>query len=96
MVISEYKEVCTVMKIQRLSDDAIKLRFIPFSLRDNAKKWLYSMATNSIITWAKFIAIFQKKFFPMHKTTMIQSEINQFRQREKEQFWRYLEWFKNF
>jgi len=38
MFISEFEKVCAMMKIQQLSDDAIKLRFIPFSLRDNAKK----------------------------------------------------------
>ena len=43
-------EICAMMKIQQLSHDAVKLRFIPFSLRNNAKKWLYSMTTNT--TWA--------------------------------------------
>ena len=79
MFISEFEEVC-VMKIQQLGDDAIKLRFIPFSRRDNAKKWLYTLTTNST-TWAKFVATFLK-FFPMHKTR-IRSEINQFRQRDR-------------
>ena len=40
-----------------------RLRFIPFSLRDNAKKWLYNLIANSISTWAKFVAVFLKKFF---------------------------------
>jgi len=50
MFISEFEEVCATMKIQQLSDDAVKLRFIPFALRNNAKKWMYSLATNSIST----------------------------------------------
>ena len=36
--ISEFEEVCTMFKIQHLSEDAIKLRFIPFALKDNMKK----------------------------------------------------------
>ena len=32
--ISEFEEVCA-MKIQQQSGDALKLRFIPFALRDN-------------------------------------------------------------
>jgi len=67
-----------MMKIQQLSDNAIKLRFVPFALWDNAKKWLYSLKTNSITTWAEFVAIFLKKFFSKHKTARIRSEINQF------------------
>jgi len=74
MFISEFKEVCAMMNIQQLSNNAIKLRFISFSLRDNAKK-LYSLATNSITTWTEFVTDFLKKFFPMHKTARIQSEI---------------------
>jgi len=73
MFISEF-EVCILMKIQQLSDDAIKLRFIPFSIKDNAKKWLYSLGTNSIMTRVKFVAIFLK-FFQMYKTTRIRSKI---------------------
>ena len=92
MFISEFEEVCTMMKIQQLSDDAVKLRFIPFLLRDDVMNW--SLATNSITMWADFVAVFLK-FFSMHKTTRIQSEINQFRQRKKEPFWRNLERFKD-
>jgi len=35
--ISEFEEVCAMMKTQQLSDDTVKLKFIPFALRDNAK-----------------------------------------------------------
>ena len=33
-----------MMKIPHLTDDAIRLRFVPFALKDLAKKWLYSLA----------------------------------------------------
>ena len=94
MFISEFEKVWVMMKIQQLSDDAVKLRFIPFKRRDNTKKWIYSLETNSITIWAEFVAVFLK-FFPMHKTERIQSEINQFRQREKKPFGRYLDRLKD-
>jgi hypothetical protein len=93
--ISEFEEVCTMLKIQHLTDDAVKLRFIPFALRDNAKKWLYSLVTNSITTWKEFITVFLKKYFSMHKTAKIRGEINQCRQKSGEPFWKYLERFKD-
>ena len=34
-----------------LADDAIRLRFVPFALKDLAKKWLYSLAVGSITSW---------------------------------------------
>src|ERR1700734_1102009 len=43
MFIREFEEVCAMLKIQHLTEDVIKLRFIPFALRDLAKKWLYSL-----------------------------------------------------
>ena len=58
MFINEFEEVCAMMKIKQLSDDGVTLRFISFSLRDNIKKWLYSLKTNSITTSAEFVAIF--------------------------------------
>jgi len=46
--IREFEEVCLMMKIPYLVDDTIRLRFIPFTLKDLAKKWLYSLAAGSI------------------------------------------------
>ena len=40
--IREIEKVCLMMKIPYLVDDAIRLRFVPFSLKDLAKKWLYN------------------------------------------------------
>lgn len=85
MFITEFEEVCAMMKIKDLIDDAVKLCLIPFALRGNARKWLYSLTTNSISTWVEFF-IFLKKFFPMHKTARIRNEINQFHQLPDESF----------
>lgn len=41
------------------SKDAIKLRFILYTLKDNTKKWLYSMPTNYITFWDEFITVFK-------------------------------------
>ena len=46
--IREFKEEYLMMKIPPLVDDAIGLRFVPFDLKDLAKKWLYSLAASSI------------------------------------------------
>ena len=84
-----------MLRIQQLSEDAIKLHFIPFALRDLAKKWLYSLATNTITTWGEFVEVFLKKFFPRHKTAKIGSAINQFSKHTDEPFWIYLDRFKD-
>ena len=34
----EFEEVCTTMRLQQLTEDAVKLRLINFALKDSAKK----------------------------------------------------------
>jgi len=48
--IREFEKVCLMMNIPHLIDDAIRLRFVPFALKDLAKKWIYSLAIGSIIS----------------------------------------------
>jgi len=69
-----------------LVDNVIRLRFVLFSLKDLAKKWLYSLAAGSITSWDGFIKIFLKKFYPFHKTTLIRKNIMQFKLEPSEQF----------
>lgn len=46
--ISDLEEVYVMMKIQQLSNDVIRLKFILFALKDNAKNWLYGMMFISV------------------------------------------------
>ena len=48
--IRKFEEVCAIMKLQQLLENEIKLRLINFALKDNAKKWLYSLPNQSITT----------------------------------------------
>ena len=75
--------------------DAIKLCFVPFSLKDLAKKLLYSLEAGSISSWDSFVKAFLKKFYPIHKMTQIRKSILQFKQTTNEPFWKYFEHFKD-
>ena len=77
--IREFEKVCLMMKIPSVGIDAIKLRFVPFSLKDLARKWLYSLEVGSISSWDNFIKAFLKKFYPVHKTAQIRKSILQFK-----------------
>ena len=41
--IRKFEVVCATIRLQQLSEDEIKLRLINFTLKDNAKKWLYCL-----------------------------------------------------
>ena len=46
--LDEFLEICTTIKLQNFSEDALKMRLFPFSLKDKAKYWLNSLEPNSI------------------------------------------------
>ena len=46
-----FLNMCATFKINRVTDDAIRLRLFPFSVRDKAQLWLASLSNESIITW---------------------------------------------
>jgi len=71
-----------MIKISHLADDAIRLRFIPFALKNLAKKWLYSLAVGSITFCDGFIKVFLKKFYPIHKTALVRKNIMQFKKKK--------------
>ena len=49
--VQNFLEICDTFKNNGVSDDAIRLRLFPFSLRDKAKSWLNSLPANTITTW---------------------------------------------
>ncbi|KAF7808358.1 uncharacterized protein G2W53_035101 [Senna tora] len=49
--ILNFLEICDTFKHNGVSDDAIRLRLFPFSLRNKAKFWLQSLPEGSITTW---------------------------------------------
>ena len=93
--IREFEEVCVMMKISQLTEDAVRLRFIPFALKDIDKKWLYNMPASSVSSWDDFVKVFLKKFYPIHKTALMRKNIMQFKQESNEPFWKYFERFKD-
>ncbi|XP_077232805.1 uncharacterized protein LOC143871649 [Tasmannia lanceolata] len=95
LFLREFEDVCALIKMQQLTDDAVKLRFITFSLKEGAKKWLYGLPTNSITTWEEFAVAFLKKFFPLHKTNKLRNDILQFKQKPLESFSKFMERFKD-
>ncbi|CAL9029458.1 unnamed protein product, partial [Prunus brigantina] len=64
MHIKQFFEICATIKIQGLDDEQIKMRLFPFSLKDKAKSWLYSLPNASIHTWDELSNKFLQKFFP--------------------------------
>ena len=48
--LDDFLEICSIIHIQDLPNDALKLILFPFSLKDRAKTWLRSIG-KIITTW---------------------------------------------
>jgi len=55
LFLSEFEELCNMIDFHNVHIDVVKLRFVLFALRDNAKRWMYSLLANSILSWNEFI-----------------------------------------
>ncbi|KAM1218500.1 hypothetical protein TB2_045615 [Malus domestica] len=76
--ISNFVEICETLKIHGATNDAIRLRLFPFSLKDKGKSWFNSLPADSITTWDELANQFLQRFFPPSKTSKLRNEIMTF------------------
>ena len=92
--LKELHVVCTIMKPTGVTEDQIKLRAFPFSLKDSAKDWLYYLPSGSIKTWNEMKRLFLEKYFLASRAANIRKEICGVRQHNGESLHEYWERFK--
>ena len=76
--LNDFHAICQTFKYENFSDDDVKLRLFPFSLKDRARSWLNTLPANSIASWEQMVTKFLNKYFPVHKTNAIRREISEF------------------
>jgi len=62
--IRDFFDLCKTQNVHGLNAEGTRLILFPFSLKDNAKLWLNSLAAGSIHNWEELTTKFLKKFFP--------------------------------
>ncbi|KAL5548071.1 hypothetical protein UlMin_003302 [Ulmus minor] len=93
--IREFEKVVATFQNRANVLDIVKLRFFPFSLKDNAKVWLYSLRPRSIGSWDEMTQAFFQKYFPTHKTSGLRRQISNFGQKESETLYQVWERYKD-
>ena len=83
------------MKYNGVSDDAIRLRLFPFSLKEKAKHWLISEPPDSVTSWDDLSNKFLARFFPLAKAAKLRIDISSFYQYEGYSFYEAWERFKD-
>jgi len=48
LFIREFEKVRALIYMRRVSIDVVRMKFISFALKDNAKEWMYSLKVGSI------------------------------------------------
>jgi hypothetical protein len=69
--IRELEEVVATFHSQLGSIDTVRLKFFPFSLKDKAKSWLYSLRPRSIASWGEMTHISLKNIFPSTRPMLL-------------------------
>ena len=64
--------------------ETVKLRFFPFSLKDKAKSWFYTLKPRSTGSWGEMAQEFFKKHFPPHNIQQVKRRVASFVQGENE------------
>ncbi|XP_027337192.1 uncharacterized protein LOC113850867 [Abrus precatorius] len=92
--ILNFLQLCDTIRINGVSEKAIRLRLFPFSLRDRAKCWLQAQPQGSISTWTDLVNKFLIKYFPPSKAAKIIGEITSFVQQDEEPLYEAWERYK--
>ncbi|KAL2230814.1 UNVERIFIED_CONTAM: hypothetical protein Sindi_1675800 [Sesamum indicum] len=84
--LKEFHVMFSSMRPQGVTEKQVKLRAFPFSLGDEAKDWLYSLPSGSIVSWHELDKQFLDNCFPASRTKNIWKEISGIRQFSGESF----------
>jgi hypothetical protein len=69
--IRDFFDICKTQNIHGLNVKGIRLIIFLFSLKDNAKLWLNSLAAGSINNWEELAT----KFFPAQRTRQLRRKV---------------------
>ncbi|XP_062085843.1 uncharacterized protein LOC133791950 [Humulus lupulus] len=82
--IRSFLEVSDSFKLQGVSEEALRLKLFPFSLRDRARSRLNTLPSDSVTNWNDLVEKFLRKYFPPTRNAKFRSEIMSFQQMEDE------------
>ncbi|XP_070664577.1 uncharacterized protein [Malus domestica] len=94
MHIAEFLMGCKNILVRGFSAESIKLYLFPYTLKDQARRWLLTLPSGSISTWAQLSENFLNKYYPASKTLDMRTQILSFAQKPNEEFHEAWERFK--
>nr|GEV88864.1 reverse transcriptase domain-containing protein [Tanacetum cinerariifolium] len=82
--LDKFLHVTPSIKVNGVTDDALRLYLFPHSLTHHATAWFDHLPRNYITTFEQMAKMFLEKYFPPCMVTKLRNEITNFRQRPDE------------
>nr|GEX35910.1 reverse transcriptase domain-containing protein [Tanacetum cinerariifolium] len=92
--LDKFLHVTQSIKVNGVTDDAIRLYLFPHSLTHHATAWFDRLPRNSINTFEQMAKMFLGKYFPPSMVTKLRNEITNFCQRPNESLFKACERYK--
>nr|GEW82208.1 reverse transcriptase domain-containing protein [Tanacetum cinerariifolium] len=92
--LDKFLHVTQGIKVNGVTDDALRLYLFPHSLTNHATAWFDRMPRNSINTFEQMAKMFLRKYFPPSIVTKLRNEITNFCQRPDESLFEACEHYK--
>nr|GEX64969.1 hypothetical protein [Tanacetum cinerariifolium] len=90
----KFLHVTQSIKVNGVTDDALRLYLFPYSLTHHAAAWFDRLPRNSINTFQQMAKMFLEKYFSPSMVTKLRNEITNFRQRPDESLFKAWECYK--
>ncbi|KAI5317261.1 hypothetical protein L3X38_036968 [Prunus dulcis] len=84
--IKDIFNVVSSFPLTGVTEEQLRMRVFPYTLKDKAKYWLNSLKPGSLITWGAIQKKFLEKYFSTQKTDMLRDKIFLFAQQDDESF----------
>ena len=82
--IIDFETICSTLNRGQLTNNELKLRLFPFSLKEKAKVWFHKLKPRSIFSWDDMQKVFLNAYYPHHRTTAMRNQLTTFMQEERE------------
>nr|GEY10156.1 reverse transcriptase domain-containing protein [Tanacetum cinerariifolium] len=92
--LDKFLHVTQSIKVNGVTDDALRLYLFPHSLTHHATAWFDRLPRNSINTFEQIAKMFSGKYFPPSMVTKLRNEITNFHQRPNESLFEAKERYK--
>ena len=84
--VDEFSQVCEFNQFHNVPSETAKMRFFPFTLKERAKEWFFTLG-HEFASWRDMEDAFLRKYYSVGKTSAVRRAIREFSQGPGEVFY---------